>query len=73
MRVEAVSKNLIFEGSKPFQVAELIKTAVWRIPYGRAGILDFFLRVLALESVPDNVLIHSLRLVGNSCADVGMW
>ncbi|EAW13333.1 putative GTP binding protein [Aspergillus clavatus NRRL 1] len=42
----------------------------WRIPYGQAGILDFFLQIIASKDYDDNdVLLHSLRLVGNSCAD----
>ncbi|KAL2000830.1 hypothetical protein VTN02DRAFT_2569 [Thermoascus thermophilus] len=42
----------------------------WRVPYGRAGILDFFLRVVASKDDIDNeILLHSLRLIGNSCAD----
>ncbi|KAH0537223.1 hypothetical protein FGG08_005965 [Glutinoglossum americanum] len=41
----------------------------WRIPYGEAGVLDFFLRVVATEGVEHNLMYHSLRLVGNSCAD----
>lgn len=41
----------------------------WRIPYGNAGILDFFLRVLATGGLRQALQIHSLRLIGNSCAD----
>lgn len=44
--------------------------ASWRVPYGRAGILDFFLRVVASKDIIENdILLHSLRLIGNSCAD----
>ncbi|KAL5356214.1 armadillo-type protein [Aspergillus floccosus] len=42
----------------------------WRLPYGQAGILEFFLQLLASKADGDtSVLLHSLRLVGNSCAD----
>ncbi|KAL1963275.1 hypothetical protein VTN77DRAFT_8498 [Rasamsonia byssochlamydoides] len=42
----------------------------WRAPFGRAGILGFFLRVVASkEQIEDGILFHSLRLIGNSCAD----
>ncbi|KAL1988523.1 hypothetical protein VTN96DRAFT_8918 [Rasamsonia emersonii] len=42
----------------------------WRAPFGQAGILDFFLRVVASkEKIDDDILFHSLRLIGNSCAD----
>ncbi|ODM21652.1 hypothetical protein SI65_02496 [Aspergillus cristatus] len=42
----------------------------WRLPYGQSGILDFFLRLVASSEITDNeLLLHSLRLGGNSCAD----
>lgn len=45
----------------------------WRAPYGRVGILDFFLRLIATkEDIDNDLLLHSLRLIGNSCADTGM-
>ncbi|KAL2866825.1 putative GTP binding protein [Aspergillus lucknowensis] len=41
-----------------------------RLVYGRAGILDFFLRLVASKEVTESSLIlHALRLIGNSCAD----
>lgn len=34
--------------------------------------MDFFLRLIATkEGVDTSILLHSLRLVGNSCADTG--
>lgn len=46
--------------------------ASWRLPYGQSGILDFFLRLVASSEITDNeLLLHSLRLSGNSCADTG--
>ncbi|GFF24317.1 isoform 3 of Rap1 GTPase-GDP dissociation stimulator 1 [Aspergillus udagawae] len=46
------------------------RNASWRLPYGRAGILNFFLQIIASREFDDNdVLLHALRLVGNSCAD----
>ncbi|KAL1845730.1 hypothetical protein Plec18170_009619 [Paecilomyces lecythidis] len=42
----------------------------WRAPFGESGLLDFFLRIIAsTEEVDDDVLLHSLRFAGNSCAD----
>ncbi|KAJ9317600.1 hypothetical protein DTO271D3_2066 [Paecilomyces variotii] len=42
----------------------------WRAPFGESGLLDFFLRIIAsTEEVDDEILLHSLRLAGNSCAD----
>ncbi|KAL3460556.1 armadillo-type protein [Aspergillus heterothallicus] len=38
--------------------------------YGQTGILSFFLRLISSKEAIDGTLIlHSLRLVGNSCAD----
>ncbi|PGH11454.1 hypothetical protein AJ80_07134 [Polytolypa hystricis UAMH7299] len=55
------------------QAAEVLangsRNPAWRAPYGRSGILDFFLRVIASNGVDADILLHSLRLVGNSCAD----
>ncbi|KAJ5806978.1 hypothetical protein N7474_010570 [Penicillium riverlandense] len=42
----------------------------WRAPYGQSGILKFFLEVIAsTDEIGTDLLLHSLRLVGNSCAD----
>ncbi|RAL13635.1 putative GTP binding protein [Aspergillus homomorphus CBS 101889] len=46
------------------------RKAPWRILYGQAGVLDFFLQLVAsTEIIDDDLIFHSLRLVGNSCAD----
>ncbi|RAK75554.1 putative GTP binding protein [Aspergillus fijiensis CBS 313.89] len=46
------------------------RNAPWRVLYGQAGILDFFLRLVAsTEAIDDDLLLQALRLVGNSCAD----
>lgn len=48
--------------------------ASWRLPYGHSGILDFFLRLVSSSEITDNeLLLHSLRLSGNSCADTGKY
>ncbi|KAL4735567.1 armadillo-type protein [Aspergillus similis] len=42
----------------------------FRLVYGRTGILDFFLRLISSKELAESSLIlHSLRLIGNSCAD----
>ncbi|KAL4939535.1 hypothetical protein BDV06DRAFT_198649 [Aspergillus oleicola] len=42
----------------------------FRAAYGQTGILSFFLRLVASKDVTESSLIlHSLRLIGNSCAD----
>lgn len=38
---------------------------------GESGILDSFLPILATEGVQEPLMVHVLRLVGNSCADTG--
>lgn len=49
-------------------------TAPWRVLYGQAGILDFFLRLVAsTEAIDDDLLLQALRLVGNSCADTSKF
>ncbi|KAH1492683.1 hypothetical protein KXX52_004008 [Aspergillus fumigatus] len=46
------------------------RNASLRVPYGRVGILNFFLQIIASREFHDHdVLLHALRLVGNSCAD----
>jgi hypothetical protein len=50
-----------------------VGAAEWRLPYGESGILDFFLAVIEAPSVGQDLLLHSLRLVGNSCADTSTW
>lgn len=48
------------------------KTAAsWRIPIGESGLLDFFLGILAVDGLRQSLKIHTLRLIGNSCADEG--
>ncbi|KAJ5108795.1 hypothetical protein N7456_005470 [Penicillium angulare] len=56
------------------QAAEVIANASreesWRGPFGKGGILSFFLGVLSSkQDIDSDILLHSLRLVGNSCAD----
>ncbi|KAI9881301.1 MAG: hypothetical protein M1830_005588 [Pleopsidium flavum] len=41
----------------------------WRIPFGEAGVLDFFLGIVAMDGVEHKLMLHTLRLIGNSCAD----
>ncbi|KAJ5890690.1 uncharacterized protein N7473_006918 [Penicillium subrubescens] len=43
----------------------------WRGPIGKSGILKFFLDVISSKkNVGVKLLYHSLRLVGNTCADM---
>ncbi|KZF22795.1 ARM repeat-containing protein [Xylona heveae TC161] len=50
-------------------LADGSRNAAWRKPYGEAGILDFFLKITATPDIPQDLMMHSLRLIGNSCAD----
>jgi hypothetical protein len=43
----------------------------WRVPLGNAGILDFYLRIFRVHVLDTNLKIHTLRLIGNACADTG--
>ena len=43
----------------------------WRLPFGQAGILDLALNIIATHHTGNDLLVHALRLVGNSCADAG--
>ena len=47
-------------------------TASWRIPFGQSGVLQFFLQLIATPDMDKDLLFHSLRLIGNSCADTGI-
>ncbi|PLB50539.1 GTP-binding protein [Aspergillus steynii IBT 23096] len=56
------------------QAAEVLangsRNPLWRLPFGQTGILDFFLeRVASKENAESALLLHSLRLIGNCCAD----
>ncbi|KDB25990.1 hypothetical protein H109_02190 [Trichophyton interdigitale MR816] len=55
------------------EVAEMLadasRDAKWRPYFGQSGILDYFLRIISTEEVEENTLLHSLRFIGNSCAD----
>ncbi|KAJ5180737.1 hypothetical protein N7492_003947 [Penicillium capsulatum] len=56
------------------QAAEILannsRDPSWRTLFGQSGILKFFLDVISANfEVEVGLLLHSLRLVGNSCAD----
>lgn len=41
----------------------------WRIPLGQSGLLDFFIGICCTDGLRQALAIHTLRIVGNSCAD----
>ncbi|KAG6080431.1 hypothetical protein E4U15_003307 [Claviceps sp. LM218 group G6] len=45
------------------------RDVAWRLPYGDAGILEFFVALLAEGHLRQELHIHALRLIGNACAD----
>ncbi|KAJ5734230.1 hypothetical protein N7493_003016 [Penicillium malachiteum] len=56
------------------QAAEILangsREQSWRVPIGQSGVLEFFLNVISSkQEIESGLLLHSLRLVGNSCAD----
>ncbi|KAJ2903526.1 hypothetical protein MKZ38_009748 [Zalerion maritima] len=45
------------------------RDASWRLPLGASGILKFFLGIIAVDGLRTPLKTHTLRLIGNSCAD----
>ncbi|KAL8804627.1 MAG: hypothetical protein Q9182_002435 [Xanthomendoza sp. 2 TL-2023] len=50
-------------------LANASRDGSWRLPFGQSGLLGFFLRVQATEGTEDDMLVPSLRIIGNACAD----
>ncbi|RYP92857.1 hypothetical protein DL770_001028 [Monosporascus sp. CRB-9-2] len=54
-------------------VAEKIGNAArdgpWRIPLGESQLLDFFIGIVGTEGLRKPLIVHTLRIIGNSCAD----
>ncbi|MCJ1281236.1 hypothetical protein MMC26_000554 [Xylographa opegraphella] len=61
--------HLLVEAAKI--LADSSRDAAWRDPLGDAGIVNFFLSVIASGTASDQLMIHALRLVGNTCGDNG--
>ena len=49
----------------------LTTKASWRLAFGQSGVLGFFLNLIAGEEADEDLISHALRLIGNSCADIG--
>ncbi|KAL7622606.1 hypothetical protein AAE478_008117 [Parahypoxylon ruwenzoriense] len=41
----------------------------WRTPLGASGLLDFFLSLIDTDGLRSSLATHTLRIIGNSCAD----
>ncbi|KAJ5824376.1 hypothetical protein N7447_006716 [Penicillium robsamsonii] len=51
-------------------IADGSRDPSWRAPFGQSGVLNFFLDVVSFKGEIDtSLLLHSLRVIGNSCAD----
>ncbi|KAL8807113.1 MAG: hypothetical protein Q9200_004808 [Gallowayella weberi] len=50
-------------------LANASRDASWRLPFGQSGLLGFILRLQATEGTEDDILVPSLRIIGNACAD----
>ena len=50
-----------------------MSVAAWRVPFGEAGILELFLGIIGAEYTHGDLALHSLRLIGNTCIDVGRF
>ncbi|KAI9804849.1 MAG: hypothetical protein M1825_001218 [Sarcosagium campestre] len=61
--------NSQFTVSAAQVLADGSRDPAWRIPFGEAGIVDFFLSVTATDGIGDDLFLQSLRLIGNSCAE----
>ena len=71
MRVGTVCLTL--SSKLPIKSTADLGVAGWRIPFGEAGILDFFLGIVAMDKVEHSLRLQALRLIGNSCADRGTY
>ncbi|KAH6692295.1 GTP binding protein [Plectosphaerella plurivora] len=72
--VSATLQELLYSGSEDAEkvaqkLGDASRTPTWRLPLGDAGILDFALGILAMDNVSQPLRMHSLRLIGNCCAD----
>ncbi|KAI9752521.1 MAG: hypothetical protein M4579_005597 [Chaenotheca gracillima] len=71
---EILSQLWLSDSDKLSQAAEALADGArdydWREPYGESGVLDFFLTLIKSQGTTSSSILQSLRLLGNSCADV---
>ncbi|KAL8695741.1 MAG: hypothetical protein Q9224_003194 [Gallowayella concinna] len=72
--VRNVLDQLLVSHSQDFveaarMLADASRDGSWRLPFGQSGLLAFFLRVQAMEGTAEDILVPSLRIIGNACAD----
>ncbi|PNH48301.1 hypothetical protein VD0004_g206 [Verticillium dahliae] len=67
-------QQLWYAGSEEIDaVAQILangsRTASWRLPLGDSAVFDFFLGILAVDTIRQSLKLQILRLAGNCCAD----
>ncbi|KAK6082218.1 GTP binding protein [Seiridium cupressi] len=45
------------------------REASWRLSLGQSGVLEFFLGLIGKDGLRQAITVHTLRVIGNSCAD----
>ncbi|KAI5917816.1 armadillo-type protein [Camillea tinctor] len=51
------------------KAGDAARDELWRTPLGESGLLAFFCRLIDTDGLPSQLAIHTLRVIGNSCAD----
>lgn len=62
--------------SEVLQEEELLadmRSEPWRLPFGDEKMLDFYLDLLAADEIEHDWTSDALRLIGNTCADLGSY
>ncbi|KAM0278271.1 hypothetical protein ACHAQH_005284 [Verticillium albo-atrum] len=67
-------QQLWYTGSEEIDaVAQILangsRIASWRLPLGDSAVFDFFLGILAVDTIRQSLRLQILRLAGNCCAD----
>ncbi|KAM0508890.1 hypothetical protein ACHAP9_006779 [Verticillium nonalfalfae] len=67
-------QQLWYAGSEEIDaVAQILangsRIASWRLPLGDSAVFDFFLGILAVDTIRQSLKLQILRLAGNCCAD----
>ncbi|RYP52297.1 hypothetical protein DL768_002509 [Monosporascus sp. mg162] len=51
------------------KIGNAARDGTWRIPLGESQLLDFFIGIVGTEGLRKPLTVHTLRIIGNSCAD----
>ncbi|KAK9419627.1 putative UNC-45/Cro1/She4 central domain-containing protein [Seiridium unicorne] len=52
-----------------YQNTLTLHAASWRLSLGQSGVLEFFLGLIGKDGLRQAITVHTLRVIGNSCAD----